>query len=292
MTRIGFIGLGNFGKPLAEHLLASGRELTVYDIETVKMDSLVADGAQAADSPAAVGREADVVFTVLVSPDQVEKVVTGEDGLLETLTPGDTIIDVTTGLPGKTDDLAALLAEHDVEFLGAPASGDQRAGEVTAMVGGPTEVFEAHEALFEPFSSDVFHVGERASDGNKVKLLNNYLTYNNLYAACEAVVAGEAAGLDPESLLEVINHSAGSSVATRYIIPRQVLTGRYDIQGSLGIADKDLKLVDQFFEDNGTPSALASDVRHLFHVATSAHGTEADVSRVYDFVEETMVDRR
>lgn len=289
MARIGFIGLGNFGKPIAEHLLADGHDMTVYDINEAAMESLVANGAQAADSPADVGRESDVVFTVLVGPEQVEAVVTASDGLLETLDPGATIIDVTTGLPDETEALAELLAEHDIDFLGAPASGDQRAGELTAMVGGSRGVFETHRALFEPFSSEIFHVGEHPSDGVVVKLLNNYLTYNNLYAACEAVVAGHEAGLDREKLLEVINAGAGSSTATRYIIPVHVVEGEYDIQGSIGIADKDLRLADQFFEDNGTPGMLVANVRQLYHFADADYGSATDLSRVYDFVEEKML---
>lgn len=289
MARIGFIGLGNFGKPIAEHLLDDGFEMTVYDVRDEAMDSLVADGARGADSPADVGRNSDVVFTVLVSPEQVEAVVSGPDGLLETLDPGATLIDITTGLPKATDELEATLADHDVDLLGAPASGDQRAGELTAMVAGRRELFEEHRSLFEPFSSEIFHVGENPSDGNRVKLLNNYLTYNNLYAACEAVVAGHAAGLDREKLLEVINASAGSSTATRYIIPVHVLEEQYDIQGSIGIADKDLRLVDQFLEDNETPGMLASNVRHLFNFVATDMGGPTDLSRTYDFVEETMV---
>lgn len=288
MTRIGFIGLGNFGKPIAEHLLAADHEMTVYDIREEAMAPLVDDGARGVDSPAAVGRHAEVVFTVLVSPEQVEEVVSGPNGLLETLEPGSTLIDVTTGLPKATDHLAALLADHDIRFLGAPASGDQRAGELTAMVAGPTELFEQHRSLFEPFSSEIFHVGENPSDGNKVKLLNNYLTYNNLYAACEAVVAGHKAGLDREKLLEVVNASAGSSTATRYIIPVHVLGEEYDIQGSIGIADKDLRLVDQFLEDNQTPGMLASNVRHLFNFVAADMGGPTDLSHTYDFVEEKM----
>lgn len=288
MTRIGFIGLGNFGKPIAEHLLAAGRELTVYDVRPEPMEALVDAGARGADSPADVGRHADVVFTVLVNPEQVEGVVTGPDGLLETLDLGSTLIDVTTGLPKATDALEQLLADHDINLLGAPASGNQRAGELTAMVGGRQDLFEEHRGLFEPFCSEIFHVGEQPSDGNVVKLLNNYLTYNNLYAACEAVVAGHAAGLDREKLLEVINHSAGSSTATRYIIPVHVLEGQYDIQGSIGIADKDLRLVDQFLEDNGTPGMLASSVRHLFKFVTADMGGPTDLSRTYDFVEEKL----
>lgn len=292
MTRIGFIGLGNFGKPIAEHLLTADHELTVYDIRAEAMASLVEDGARGADSPAAVGRHADVVFTVLVDPEQVEEVVSGPDGLLETLEPGSTLIDVTTGLPKATEHLAALLADHDINFLGAPASGDQRAGELTAMVSGPPELFEQYRSLFEPFSSEIFHVGENPSDGNKVKLLNNYLTYNNLYAACEAVVAGHKAGLDREKLLEVINASAGSSTATRYIIPVHVLGEEYDIQGSIGIADKDLRLVDQFLEDNRTPGMLASNVRHLFKFVATDMGGPTDLSRTYNFVEEKMADQK
>ncbi|WP_255197679.1 NAD(P)-dependent oxidoreductase [Halorarius litoreus] len=292
MTRIGFIGLGNFGKPIAEHLLSAGYEMTVYDIRDEAVASLVASGAQGADSPAAVGKEADVVFTVLVNPDQVEAVVSGPDGLLETLDPGATLIDVTTGLPDATDELERMLAEHDVDLLGAPASGNQRAGELTAMVAGRRELFEEHRELFDPFSSRVFHVGDRPSDGNVVKLLNNYLTYNNLYAACEAVVAGHAAGLDREKLLEVINASAGSSTATRYIIPVHVLDGQYDIQGSIGIADKDLRLVDQFLEDNATPGMLASNVRHLFRFVAADMGGPTDLSRTYDFVQEKMAEEK
>ncbi len=292
MSRIGFIGLGNFGKPIAEHLLDDGWEMTVYDIREEAMIPLIENGAQGADSPAEVGRESDVVFIVLVGPEQVKEVVTRSDGLLDTLEPGDTIIDTTTGLPEATDQLAQTLSEHDINLLGAPATGDQRAGELTAMVGGRSEVFDEHKSKFETFCSEIFHVGEKPSDGNKVKLLNNYLTYNNLYAACEAIVAGDEAGLDRENLLEVINHGAGSSTATRYIIPKHVVEGRYDIQGSIGIAEKDLRLVDQFFEDNGTPGMLASDVRHLFKFVLSDYGGQTDLSRVYDFVEEKMADEK
>lgn len=292
MVRIGFIGLGNFGKPIAEHLLGDGFEMTVYDIEDDAMAPLVENGARGADSPADVGRDSDVVFTVLVSPEQVEEVVGGPDGLLETLAPGSTIIDITTGLPKATRELEETLSEHDIQLLGAPASGDQRAGELTAMIGGPRELFEEHRRLFEPFSSEIFHVGENPGDGNKVKLLNNYLTYNNLYAACEAVVAGHAAGLDREKFLEVINHSAGSSTATRYIIPEHVLKEQYDIQGSIGIADKDMRLVDQFLEDNDTPGILASEVRHLFNFVAADMGDETDLSRTYDFIEEKIADEK
>lgn len=289
MPRVGFIGLGNFGKPIAEHLQRDGHELTVYDVREQAMEPFVEEGARRADDPADVGRDCDVVFTVLVSPEQVEDVVTGPNGLLDTIDTGATLIDVTTGLPSATDDLERTLAEHEVRLLGAPASGDQRAGELTAMVGGERALFEEHRDLFEPFCSEIFHVGQRPSDGNRVKLLNNYLTYNNLYAACEAVVAADAAGLDREKLLEVINHSAGSSTATRYIIPHHVIEGRYDIQGSIGIADKDMRLVAQFLEENETPGMLASEVRHLFNFVGVNEGGPTDLSRTYDFVRDHMV---
>lgn len=288
MDSIGFIGLGNLGQPMARHLHDAGWELTVYDIRDEAMEPLEEAGARPVDTPAAVGARSDVVFTCLVGPEQVKEVLTGPEGVLSDLDPGATIIDATTGLPQATAELAKLLADHEVSLLGAPVSGDQDAGELTTIVGGPSEVLADHREKFQPFSGQVFHVGEDPSDGNKVKLLNNYLVYCNLYAACEAVVAGSEAGIDEETLLEVINHSAGSSTATRYIIPEHVLTDEYDLQANIGISAKDLRLAVQFCEDNDTPAPLAGDVRHLFRYATADLGGQADLSRLYDHVQAGM----
>lgn len=288
MDSIGFIGLGNLGQPMARHLQSAGWDLTVYDIRDEAIAPLVAEGAQGASTPAEVGAQSDVVFTCLVDPDQVLEVLTGPDGALTELPTGATVIDTTTGLPRATRELAALLDVHDVNLLGAPVSGNQDAGELTTIVGGPGHVLAKHEEKLEPFSKNVFHVGENPSDGIKVKLMNNYLVYCNLYAACEAVVAGSKAGIDEETLLEVINHSAGSSTATRYIIPEHVLTEKYDLQANIGISKKDLQLAVQFFEDNKTPAPLAGDVRHLFRYATADLGGDSDLSHLFDHVESLM----
>jgi 3-hydroxyisobutyrate dehydrogenase len=179
-----------------------------------------------------------------------------------------------------------------VDVLGAPVSGGRagtRAGTLSVMVGGDPSTHEACVPLFESFASDVFHVGDAPGHGHAIKLLNNYLSFAALVASSEAVLLGRQVGLDLETVCEVVSASSGRNSATEEKLPEQVATGEYDLGFPLRLVEKDIRLLSEFGEDNGTPLLLANAVRQLVGYARTHQGDGADMTRIYDFLEAVMV---
>jgi 3-hydroxyisobutyrate dehydrogenase len=288
MTAVGFVGLGDMGAPMAKHLLEAGHELWAFDIDETSREQVVADGATAASSPAAVAAASEVVFLSLPGPAAVETVV-GE--LRAGLDPGTVVVDLSTSLPSVTNGLAAKLTPLSVELLGAPISGGKRgaqAASLSVMVGGDAATYAACEPLFAAFAPDRFHVGERPGDGHAVKLLNNFLSYNALLASSEALILGEAAGLDRAQLLAVFSASTGRNSATEEKLPEQVLTGAYDTGYPLSSTEKDVRLLTEFADQLDTPVLLGAVTRLLVGYARSIEGDNADMTAVYDFLGRAM----
>jgi 3-hydroxyisobutyrate dehydrogenase-like beta-hydroxyacid dehydrogenase len=288
MPTVGFIGLGDMGGPMATHLVEDGTDVTAFDLVDERVEALADAGARPAASAANAVEGADVVFLSLPGPEEVEAVVDDIEGALE---PGTALVDTTTSTPETTEVLADRLGERGVDVLSAPVSGGKhgaQAATLSVMVGGDRAVFEACRPLFEPFAADVFYVGDGPGDGHAVKLLNNYLSYTALVATSEAVVLGEVAGLDRERLIEVFDVSSGRNSSTAEKFPEQVLTGEYDTGFPLELTEKDVRLFAQFGEECGTPLLLGTVVRHLVGYARSHQGDDADMTRIYDFVEAMM----
>lgn len=286
MTEIGFIGLGNMGSLMATHLVEAGHDLTAYDIDPQALERVVNNGATPAEDEAEAVAGAEVVFFSLPQPDTVKAVV---DETIQTLEDGAVVIDLTTSTPEITNGIAARLSEHGVDVLGAPVSGGQsgaRAGTLSVIVGGDTAVFEACEPLFEAFAEDIFHVGTQPGHGHAVKLLNNYLSFTALLATSEAVALGDAAGLDRQTLVDVFSVSTGRNSATQEKIPEAVLTGSYDLGFTLDLMKKDARLFTEFGQNHNAPLVLGDTVKNLVGYAHAQHGDDADMSRIYDFVEE------
>lgn len=276
------------GGPMATHLVESGTDVTAFDLVDKRVESLADVGATAADDAVDAVRGADVVFLSLPGPDAVETVVGEMEAALES---GTVLVDTTTSTPLITEALADQLATRDVDVLGAPISGGKNgaeAGTLSVMVGGDRDRFEACLPLFEPFADDVFYVGDSPGDGHAAKLLNNYLAYTALLATSEAIVLGEVAGLDPERLVKVFDVSSGHNSSTAEKFPEHVLTGEYDTGFPMELTEKDVRLFVQFGEEYETPLLLGNVVRHLVGYARSHQGDEADMTRVYDFVEDMM----
>lgn len=286
--KVGFIGLGDMGGPMARHLLEAGEDVTGYDLVAERVRAVARAGATPADGPGDAVRNAAVVFLSLPGPDAVEAVV---DEIEDALEPGTVLVDTTTSTPLRTERLAGRLEAAGVDVLGAPVSGGKagaRAGTLSVMVGGDAALFEACRPLFEAFGDDLFYVGSDPGDGHAVKLLNNYLSYTALLATSEAVVLGEVAGLDRDRLVAVFDASSGYNSATGEKFPEHVLTGDYDTGFPLELTEKDVRLFAQFGEECGTPLLLGTVVRHLVGYARSHLGDDADMTRVYDFVEDVM----
>lgn len=287
MTAVGFVGLGNMGSQMARHLLKAGYELTVFDVDPDAREAFAGTAATVADDPASVAAASEVTFLSLPSPDVVRTVVTDEDGIVDGIRSGSTLVDTTTSTPKTTADIAALLAEHDVTVLSAPVSGGTsgaREGTLTTMVGGDRATHEACTDLFSAFATDIYHVGESPGDGHVVKLLNNYLSFLGMLGASEAVALGERAGLDAETMVMVFNQSSGRNSATEDKFPEQIIPERYDLGFPLALMYKDIRLFSEFADDSDAPVLLGDTVRNLIGYARAEFGEDADMSRIYQFM--------
>jgi 3-hydroxyisobutyrate dehydrogenase-like beta-hydroxyacid dehydrogenase len=258
--RIGFVGTGTMGTPIAGCLIAAGHQLTVYDIRRAATAALAAQGAAVAETPRAAAESVDAVFTSLPGPAEVEAAVLDPvSGILRGMPTGAAYIDLTTNAPATIARLAERCRELGVAFLDAPVSG--RPPNMTVMVGGEEADFTRVRPLFEAIAKNVFHVGQSGA-GCVAKLVTQYLGYTNFIAALEGMLIGAMAGVDLGILARIVPVSAGQS-RTFDSIPRSVMTGAFTAGGTLDIVAKDIELAVALAREVGAPAnlgALASDV--------------------------------
>lgn len=257
--RIGFVGLGNMGMPMAGHLVAAGYHVAGFDASAAVMRSIAEAGVVAA-APAltAVGEDAAAVILMLPDSDVVEQVLLG-DGLLASLTPQTLVVDMSSSDPARTRVLAGRAAERGVTLIDAPVSGGvagARSRKLTIMVGGPEQAFTAATPLLAAIGSRVVHAGGVGA-GHAVKALNNLMSAAHLIVSSEALIAGRRFGLDPAVMLEIINGSSGRSGSTENKWPNYVLTERYDAGFSIRLMVKDMKLALGIERATGTPSTVS-----------------------------------
>jgi 3-hydroxyisobutyrate dehydrogenase len=287
--RLGFIGLGNLGRPLAASLLAAGFPLTVHDRDVDTARQLVADGAVWADSPAEVGACSDTVVTCLPSPRAVTEVLTGAGGVLEGLAPGGTWIDSSTNDRHELEHLAALASGHGIACLEAPVTGGVHlaaSGRITVIVGGDPEVFTAHLPVFEAIGGRVFHVGPLGS-ASVIKVITNMLAFIHLVAAGEALMLARRGGLDLAQSFEVIKASSGTSFVHE-TESQVILNGSYDISFTLDLACKDLGFAHDLGEELGVPLELATLVEQTFIRAREEYGGGAWSPMVVKLLEDAV----
>jgi len=260
--RLGFVGTGRMGAPMALCLIDAGHELTVCDVRPAATAPLAARGAHEAGSPAEVGRHSEVVFTSLPGPREVEHaVLDSAAGILAGLAAGGAYIDMTTNAPAVARRIAEVCSTRGVDVLDAPVSG--RPPTMTVMAGGDPAVFAKYRPLLAAMAGNIFHVGE-AGAGCVAKLVTQYLGYTNFVAALEGLLIGAKAGIDLAQLARVVPLSAGAS-RTFDNIPRSVLTGAFSAGGTLDIVAKDLALACDLAREVAAPAnlgLLAHDVLH------------------------------
>ena len=212
--KIGFIGLGIMGKPMAKNLLKAGYPLLVNNRSQAPMQELAACGAIPA-TQAEIGENCDVVLTMLPNSPQVKQVMLGENGVAAHMHPGSTFIDMTSINPVASKEIAAALAEKGIEMLDAPVSGGEPKaidGSLSFMVGGKQEIFDRFKPLLEAMGSSVVHCGEVGA-GNTTKLANQIIVACNIQALAEALTLAQKAGVDPQLVFEAIRGGlAGSTV--------------------------------------------------------------------------------
>ncbi len=242
--RVGFIGLGKMGKPMAINLLTKGFDLTVHNRSRAVVEELASMGASPATSPAAVTEASEVVLTCLPAPEAVDQVYLGPEGVVQAARTGQILADHSTVAPATSQRLFAASRERGADFLDAPISGGvprAEAGTLTIMVGGEAEVFERAKPIFDALGDKVVLVGGPGT-GSVVKLTNQLLVGVHTAAAVEALVFGVKAGADPRVLLEVIGTSFGASEMFKRTVP-MVLERKFESATDVRILCKDLSLI-------------------------------------------------
>lgn len=264
--RIGFVGTGTMGTPIAGCLIDAGHSLTVYDVRPEATQALAGRGAHRAASPFGVGERSEIVFTSLPGPDQMQPVMLDpKTGILAGLQSGCSYVDLTTNAPAIARKVAEACHAKGVDMLDAPVSG--RPPGMTVMVGGDEAVFLRHRPLFEAIARNVFYVGPHGA-GCIAKLVTQYLGYTNFIAALEGLLIGAKAGVDPGVLAQIVPFSAGAS-RTFDNIPRSVLTGTFTAGGTLDIVAKDLHLACELAREAAAPANLGLLAHDILHRAQS-----------------------
>jgi 3-hydroxyisobutyrate dehydrogenase-like beta-hydroxyacid dehydrogenase len=263
--RIGFVGTGTMGTPIASCLVAAGHALTVYDRRPEATAALCAKGAVAADSAFAAVRDSEAVFTSLPGPAEFEAAMlepqTGILAGLQANSPGGAAhIDLTTNSPKTIARVAEACRARGVELIDAPVSG--RPPTMTVMVGASDTAFARYQPLFAAIAANVFHVGPSGA-GATAKLVTQYLGYTNFIAAIEGMLVAAKAGIDLDTLARIVPVSAGQS-RTFDNAARNILNGSFAAGGTLDIVAKDVALACQLARDVGAPAALGALASDLY----------------------------
>lgn len=285
--KVGFLGLGQMGAPLAGHVLDKGYELFVYDPDEAAVARLTEKGARRGASPLDVANRAELVLACLPSPDVSHAVAFGSDGVAG----GESIeiyVEMSTVGPRTIGSLAERFRGGRITMLDCPISGGQRgaiAGTVAAMMAGPRAAFERAEPVVGTFSSHVFHVGEVPGLGQVCKLVNNAISLTAATITAEALVIGTKAGMDPAVLLDVVNASTGRNSVTTNQFPKEVLTRRFNIGAFLENGIKDLSLYCDLAHENGAPAWIGTNVAEVRRAAVAQLGKRNDSSKLIRLME-------
>lgn len=284
---VGFVGLGAMGARIAERIQQAGHELVVFDTRRAAAEDLVAAGATLAGSPREVGDMAGTVFVSLPTPHVVHDVALGTDGLVagEAI---DTYVDLSTTGAAMAEQVAGELAAADVACVDAPVSGGPagaEAGRLTLMVAGGPEAVARVRPLLETFAGRIFLVGDVPGQGQTTKVINNLMSACAIAITAEAVLLGVRAGLDPKTLLDVVDVSSGASNAASDKFPRQVLTRRFDHGFRLELMAKDVRLALDEARSRQVPMILGSTVSELWNLA-EARGDGEDCTAIVRMFEE------
>ena len=283
---IGFIGLGNMGGPMASRLLAAGYQLTVCDVRQSAVDALVAKGARAAASPAAVASAVETVLVSLPDPAIVRKVLLGADGVIAG-TKVKTVLDLSTTGATAAREIAAALALKGITGIDSPVSGGVAGavkGTLAVMYAGPKALFSALEPMLKNFGP-VFFIGEQAGMGQTMKLANNLLSAAAMAATSEAVAFGVKAGLDPAVMIDVINAGSGRSTASEGKFPRAVLTRTFDFGFTTALMYKDVKLCLEEAAAANVPMPVGLAVRGQWQRTFDEIGGDKDFTTIAQMVE-------
>ncbi|MEO9256186.1 MAG: NAD(P)-dependent oxidoreductase [Tepidiformaceae bacterium] len=285
IERVGFVGLGIMGAPMAANLLKAGFKVTVWNRTASRADGLVAAGAIRAGSPAEVAAASEVTVSCVTDSPDVEAVALGDGGIVEGAKPGSIYIDCSTISPDVARSVAEQLGKKQVQMLDAPVSGGDvgaKAGTLAIMVGGDPATFERALPVLQAMGKTVVHVGPSGS-GQVVKLCNQIAGGLHLLAMSEAIALARRAGVAPEKMLEVVSAGAAGSWMLSNLAPRAV-RGDFEPGFMVELMQKDLRLVLESAASTNTPLPGTALVTQLFRMLEAQgrgrDGTQALVDAV------------
>ena len=287
MKRIGFIGLGIMGKPMAENLLKAGYELAVYDIVPERMEDLLKAGARRGSSGKEVAARSEVVITMLPNSPHVREAVLGPGGVLEGATPGTILVDMSSIAPLASQEIAAKAQAKGVAMLDAPVSGGEPkaiAGTLAIMVGGPQETFDQVKDILAKMGSSVTRVGEIGS-GNVTKLANQIIVALNIAALSEAMVLATKAGVDPERVFQAIRGGLAGSAVLDAKVPL-ALKGNFKPGFRIELHIKDIANALDTAHELGVPVPLSSVVMEIMQALKADGKASHDHGGIIQFYEQ------
>ncbi|MDD3797562.1 MAG: NAD(P)-dependent oxidoreductase [Novosphingobium sp.] len=284
---VGLIGLGNIGYHFAVRLLDAGHDLVVFDLDKEAMERVVALGARWANDAKDVASQAEIVLLSLPMPQIARDVATGAGQVIDGAAVR-IVLDLSTTGPAVTREIAAALADRGIGFVSAPVSGSTvaaQAGTLTVMAAGEKAAFDEVKPLMEAIGRNVFYIGADASAGQTMKLINNTLYTASMIATCEAFVYGVKAGLDFQTILDVLNVSSGRSFASMERIPGSVLDRSFPLRFTTNLLNKDVKMLVEDAERLGVPMTVNPVAREYLDFAVSQGLGEKDNVELIKLIE-------
>jgi len=264
--KVGFIGLGRMGLPMARNLIKAGHQVVAHNRSRKPVDHLVALGAKPASSSAEVARLAEIIVSCVLTPEQVEQVYLGSEGVIEGARDGQICIDTSTVYPAISRKIGEALQAKGVSFIDAPISGGPQGAEngtLCVMVGAESEALEKARPVLEVFGKNIIHMGPIGA-GCSTKICNQILTGTAHVLVAEAMVLGTKLGLDPQKLFDVLHLSSGQCRALDRAVPEAILPRRFDAVYTVSGMIKDLECAIRTAKENGVRLLLPALAQQIY----------------------------
>ena len=281
--KVGLIGVGNIGQHFAARILAAGQQLVVFDLNQEALKRCQNQGAEIANSVVDLASKVECVFLCLPMPAAVHTVsAQAIEG-----TSIRSLIDLSTTGPSVTKEVSDILATKGITFVSAPVSGGivaAKNGTLAVMAAGDQATYQAIEPILKMIGKNIFYLGDDPTKGQTMKIINNTLYATSMLASCEALVYGVKAGLDPQTMLDVVNVSSGRSFATMERIPSAALDRSFPVRFTTELLHKDIKMCLDEAEKIGAPMMVNQAARQfLAFLLTQGYGSKDNVASMQQF---------
>ena len=289
MEKIGFIGLGIMGKPMAHNLLKAGYPLVFYARKPDVIAEMERAGAISVSSPRSVAKSAEIIITIVTADPQLREIMLGDEGVLAGASPGKLVVDMSTVSPLTVYEIAEIAAKTGVHFMDAPVSGGESGaigGTLTIIAGGDEADFQRCTDIFKVIGNaeNVFHVGA-VGTGQVVKMANQFIGGITMTAIAEALTLGIKAGADPEMMHRVISVSSGNSTLFQSRVKQNLLKGNFEPGFYLDLKKKDMGIGISMAQSLGVPTPVGAAAFQAYIAASSQGMGKLDFSSVCKVLE-------